>query len=59
MKNKKSFDCVEFQRNEREDALNEADYDIRKLIEQVNIRAKSNELNIFLEEKLKKQLKSA
>ena len=55
----KSFDCVEFQRKVREKALKQANYDIKKLIEQVNERLKTNELNIYLEEIKHKQLTTA
>jgi len=56
---KKSFDSVEFQRKVRENALKEANYDIRKLIEQVNDRLKNNELNIYFESLNSKDLKTA
>lgn len=43
----KSFDCVEFQRQAREEALKKANYDIRTLIHQVNERLENSELNSF------------
>ena len=52
--NKKEFDCVEFQRNVREEALKKANYNIKTLIKQVNERLKENELNIYLEDKKNK-----
>ena len=44
----KSFDCVEFQRQAREEALKKANYDIKTLIHQVNERLESSKLNSFL-----------
>ena len=58
--NDKSFDCVNFQREIRDNAIKLAGYDIRTLINQVNERLKNDELNNYLELILKeKQLKSA
>lgn len=54
----KTFDCVEFQRKVRDEALKEANYDIKTLIEQINERLKYNSLNELLERK-EKQLKTA
>ncbi|OGU12358.1 MAG: hypothetical protein A2X61_01285 [Ignavibacteria bacterium GWB2_35_12] len=51
----KSFDCVEFQRKVREEAMKEANYDIKTLIEQVNERLKNNDLNNFLIERKEKE----
>lgn len=55
----KSFDCVEFQRNAREEALKKANFDINQLIEQVNNRLKNNQLNSYLEEIKNKKLITA
>jgi hypothetical protein len=52
---KKSFDCVDFQRKVREKATKQANYDIKKLIEQVNVRLKNNDLNNYLEKIKHKQ----
>lgn len=54
----KSFDCVDFQREAREEALIEANYDIKKLIEQVNERLKYNEINSYLVDIKHKQPKT-
>lgn len=51
----KPFDCVEFQRKTREEALQEANYDIKTLIEQVNERLKNNDLNNLLIERQEKE----
>jgi hypothetical protein len=52
---KTSFDCVDFQRKERDKASKDANFDFRNLIEQVNERTKKNELNNYIESLKEKQ----
>ena len=51
---KKKFDCVQFQRGAREKMLKEADYDLVKLVENIQERLKTNELYHFLMERQEK-----
>ena len=51
MSKTKTFDCVQFQRDVREQMLKEADYDLSKLVENVKNHLKSNELYHYLMEK--------
>jgi hypothetical protein len=61
MNNEKEFDCVEFQRSIREKLLNEANNDLKTLVDNANQRNKQDDMFKFLidRENQKKLNKSA